>query len=209
MQTLPRLKPISMRQNAEEALRRAFFTRRFQPGQSLSEVELATEMGISRGPVREALLLLVQSGLVVHSPNRGFSVIEFTENDLREVNDVRLPLEITALQKARPRISPGDLDQLCRLKTQLVKAYQDGRTIDSSRADMEFHSLIWERSANPKLIAALHNLTASFFAYGAVFSIGRPDLCAGLLEEQHQFFVSYLRGEDHRTAEECVRFHLE
>ena len=51
-------------------------------------------MNVSRGPVREALLVLAQEGLVSHSQNYGFSVLEFNEQDRTEVQQVRLPLEV-------------------------------------------------------------------------------------------------------------------
>ena len=69
-------------------------------------------MGISRGPVREALLLLVQEGLVTHSPNRGFSVVQITAADLQEIHDVRVPLETTALAMAKPHITERDIAKL-------------------------------------------------------------------------------------------------
>src|SRR6478735_3441645 len=98
MNRLPQLKAVSMRESVGEVIRKALYDRRFNAGESLSEARLAAEMGISRGPVREALLVLVQEGLLTHSPNRGFSVINFTAEDLREISEVRVPLEATALQ---------------------------------------------------------------------------------------------------------------
>src|SRR5512132_2316003 len=99
--TLPSLKATAMRDGAAEALRRALLEGKFQPGEDLSEVALAQQLEISRGPVREALLVLAQEGLLVHRQNRGFSVLEFTDEDRKAINDVRLPLEARALELAR------------------------------------------------------------------------------------------------------------
>jgi len=205
---LPKVKVVSMRRSVEEALKRALLDGRFKAGQSLSEAELAVEMGVSRGPVREALLSLVQTGLVLHSPNRGFSVVEFTQEDLRELIEVRIPLEATALKIARPHVQPQDLDELRNHKHQLVKAWQENRLRACSRSDMVFHDLIWRRSGNSRLVATMRNLTASFFAYGSFFSTKRPGLTPELLDEQHECFIRYLSGNDSRTAEECAHFHI-
>ena len=105
MSLLPQVKPVSIRQTVGETIRRALLEGRFRPGQPLSEVALASEMNVSRGPVREALLVLAQEGLVSHSQNYGFSVLEFNEQDRTEVQQVRLPLEVLALELAIPNIT--------------------------------------------------------------------------------------------------------
>jgi DNA-binding GntR family transcriptional regulator len=208
MNRLPQLQAVSIRHSVGEAVRKALYDRRFHAGESLSEAGLAAEMGISRGPVREALLVLVQEGLLTHAPNRGFAVVNFTQNDLKEINEVRLPLETTALALARPRISEADVLKLSELKRQMVKSYDSGEILGCSRSDMAFHRLIWDRTGNGKLAAALRTLLAPFFAYGSLFNVGRPELTPRLLDEEHEYFIQFLSGVQERTAEACVRFHL-
>jgi DNA-binding GntR family transcriptional regulator len=209
MATLPQLKSISVRESAEEAIRAVLHTGRFQPGQPLSEAGLAAEMGISRGPVREALLLLSQEGLVVHSPNRGFSVIHVTAADLKEINQVRLPLEATALTMAKPNIVDEDVERLEELKNKMIQGYLDGDVPLSSRSDMDFHNLIWNRTGNSRLAGMLRNLLAPFFAYASIFTRHQwPDLTEQLIAREHDLFIDFLCGRIDSTAEDCVRFHL-
>jgi len=66
---------------------------RYPPGSSLREVELAAEYGSSRGPVREALRILELQGLVVHAPRRGFKVKHYSNDDLRQLYNLRALLE--------------------------------------------------------------------------------------------------------------------
>lgn len=208
MARLPQLKAVSFRESVGEAVRKALYEHRFRAGEPLSEAALAAEMGISRGPVREALLVLVQEGLLTHSPNRGFAVVNFTHDDLREINEVRLPLEILALSLARPRVSESDLRKLSKLKSDLVKSYAAGEILGCSRSDMAFHNLIWERTGNNKLASSLRTLVAPFFAYGSLFNIGREGLTSQLLDEEHECFIRFLNGGETRSAEACVNFHL-
>ena len=208
MPGLPQLKSISMRESVVEALRKALYDGRFEAGQALSEPALAAEMGISRGPVREALLVLVQEGLAVHSPNRGFSVVEFTASDLRDISEIRVPLEATALSMAKERISEKDLGTLETLKQKLVETHAKRQILVCGQADMQFHSLIWERTGNSRLALTLQHLLAPMFTYGSVFNIGRPDLTSALLSEEHDLFIRFLRGRVDRSAEDCVRFHI-
>ncbi|MBS1873280.1 MAG: GntR family transcriptional regulator [Acidobacteria bacterium] len=208
MAGLPLLRPVSMRETVQDAIRGALHGGRFQVGQSLSEVALASEMGVSRGPVREALLMLVQEGLVVHSPNRGFSVVHVTAEDMAEIHQVRLPLEATALKFAQNRLAAKDLARLESLKRTLVQAHSDREYVLGSQTDMEFHSLIWDKCGNARLQTALRNLLAPFFAYGSLLNHERPNRTAGMIEEEHTCYIRFLRGEEKRTAEACVAFHL-
>ena len=207
MTALPQLKPVSIRHNVSEAIRRALLAGRFTPGEALSEVALAAEMNVSRGPVREALLVLAQEGLVSHSQNYGFSVVNLTEQDRKEVREVRLPLETLALELARPAMDQPALEQLSSLKDRMVHAYVAGNFIECTQFDLEFHSLVWKKCGNARLMASLRNLLVPYFAYGSAFKVSRPDLTPQLLEAQHLWYVEFLSGESTRTAEECVRFH--
>ena len=208
MNALPQLKSVSIRETANEALRKALYDGHFRPGQSLSELALANEMGISRGPVREALLMLVKEGLVTHSPNRGFSVVEFTAKDRSEISQVRIPLEATALEMAKSNLAQTDFEELERLKNVMVETHAVGQIPLCGQADMAFHSRIWDRTGNARLAATLRHLLAPMFAYGSLFSIGRPDMTPSLLAEEHDVFIQFLSGRAERSAQDCVRFHL-
>jgi DNA-binding GntR family transcriptional regulator len=204
----PQLKAVSIRESVGEVVREALYQHRFQAGEALSEAALAAEMGISRGPVREALLVLVQEGLLTHSPNRGFAVVNFTQDDLNEINEVRLPLEALALTLAKSKISEADLEKLSALKRKMVKSYTAGEIIGCGHSDMAFHSLIWERTGNSRLASTLRTLLAPFFAYGSLFNVGREGLTPRLLDEEHEYFIGFLGGVGKWNAEACVRFHL-
>jgi DNA-binding GntR family transcriptional regulator len=203
----PQVKPVSIRQSVGAAIRRALLEGRFHPGQALSEVAIAAEMNVSRGPVREALLVLAHEGLVTHSQNYGFSVLNFTERDRREIQQVRSPLETLALELAREHVTNADISELTLLTRRMVTAFQERQFLDCTQADLEFHTLIWDRSGNSRLDAALRNLMVPYFAYGSAFKLARPDLTPELLEAQHLAYIDYLRGTSESTAEACVRFH--
>ena len=208
MTAFPQIKATAMRERVGQEIRQALTQKRFQPGQAIIEAGLAAEMGISRGPVREALLLLVQEGLVTHAPNRGFSVISFTEIDIRETNQVRLPLETLALTLAQGSVLEAELKQLDLLVDRISTTYQERDFTTCAQEDLAFHSLIWKASGNNRLSGALQLLLAPFFAYGALSSASRPNLTPGLLHEEHACFVRFLRNKELRNADECVRFHL-
>lgn len=205
---LPQLRAVSIRQTVGEVIRRALLEGRFQPGQPLSEAALASEMKVSRGPVREALLVLAQEGLVTHSQNYGFSVLKFTEQDRLEVQQVRAPLEVLALQLARRRAAEKDIRHLQALCKDVVQSFANGELIECTQSDLQFHSRVWDLGGNSRLSASLRNLMVPYYAYGSAFKFSRPDLTPDLLRQQHDAYVEFVSGDSRRTAEECVLLHL-
>ncbi|MCC6361953.1 MAG: GntR family transcriptional regulator [Bryobacterales bacterium] len=208
MTELPPFKAVAMRDAVASALRAALFDRRFQPGQPIVESAIAAEMKVSRGPVREALLLLTQEGLVTHSQNRGFAVLNFTEADHAAASQVRYPLETTALQLARLHQTPADILQLERIKRRMLENFRAGDARARLQDELDFHNLIWNLSGNAYLVSCLQRVTIPAFTYGAAYRMNRPDLTSELFDTQHQFYIDYLKGATTKTAAECVRFHL-
>src|SRR5262249_49084611 len=106
---LPVVQSVALRDGVYQVIRQALLEGRFKPGEGLSDSALAKEMNVSRGPVREALLMLAQQGLIIHSQNHGFSVLGFNDRDHQEIDEVRLRLESLALDLARARATEQDI----------------------------------------------------------------------------------------------------
>ena len=207
MTGLPQLKAVSIRLSVTDAVRDAMLQGEFRPGQPLSEAALASQMKVSRGPVREALFTLAKEGLVTHSQNYGFTVVEFTEQDRRDVQQVRLPLEALALELARNKMSASEVSTLQQLRDDMAEAFTRKQFPACTQADLAFHKLIWTVAGNNRLQESLCNLLVPYFAYGSAFNIARPDLTPTLLRQQHDTYIDYLLGAGSQTAEECVRAH--
>jgi DNA-binding GntR family transcriptional regulator len=203
-----RLKVSAIRDEVAQALRHALLEGRFKPGESLSEPAIAAELQISRGPVREAMLVLVAEGLLTHVQNRGFSVLSFSATDLEQIEEARLPLETLALSVSRDRVTADDLRKLEATRDELSQTFGAGDLQGSLCAEIAFHSLIWELSGNPWLVASLKRIMVPSFTYGAAFRMSRPDLSPRILEDLHNLYISFLKGTSPHTAEECVRLHI-
>src|SRR5437899_9647281 len=94
---------------ATELIREAIIDGRLEPGRRLKEEELARELGISRTPVREALLMLQAEDLIVATPNRGATVRVHDANDLHDLYELRALLEGYATRRAAERISKREV----------------------------------------------------------------------------------------------------
>jgi DNA-binding GntR family transcriptional regulator len=100
------------RQNVDvvhDRLRAAILRGEFAPGEELSQVRLAHELGVSRPPLREAFRLLQREGLVEASPNRSYRVTAFSPADLEELYVTMLPLEAVAVRLTMPRLLSEDI----------------------------------------------------------------------------------------------------
>ncbi|MDX6513783.1 MAG: hypothetical protein QOE36_3287, partial [Gaiellaceae bacterium] len=144
-------------------------------GSRLRQETLATEFGVSRTPVREALRKLQSSGLVLVEPNRGAVVRGPSARDVREAYAVRAELEGFAAEQAVPRILDSQLDSLREaeklFRHSVEEAVQDGRrglerdwSIEGEweRANNLFHRVIQEAAGNRQLLAAIAHLHQSF-----------------------------------------------
>lgn len=205
---LPAIRPSALRRNVADVLRAALLEGRFQPGQELSDSRLASEFLVSRGPVREALFLLAEEGLVLHRQNHGFEVLRLSRADLDHIGQVRLPLEVMALKLARKRVVPAMIAHLQELKGDLLDAFRAGGTKVCAISDFAFHSAIWESSGNPWLGAALRRISMPYFAYTSAFNMGDPDHSLEGMDEIHQRYIDCLTGKSSESAEECVKSHL-
>src|SRR5436190_2563510 len=114
---------------ATELIREAILDGRLPPGQRLKEEELARELGISRTPVREALLILQAEGLVDAAPNRGAVVRSHDGDDLEDLYQLRALLEGHAARRAAASISDDALDSL-RASCKRFESLIDGRVQD-------------------------------------------------------------------------------
>jgi DNA-binding GntR family transcriptional regulator len=209
-----------LRTNVTELLRNALLEGRFEPGEELSDSTLSAEFGVSRGPVREALLILAEKGLLVHNHYRGFRVPALSDNDLRQISAARQPLEVLALQQARQHITPASLSELAALKAKLLDAYATGGISQCAQPDYAFHSRIWKLSGNPWISAALKRISTPYFIYVAAFKLERKGQSLQLMDDIHQAYLDYLSSSvttadaDAVTAaasdaaEDCVASHL-
>jgi DNA-binding GntR family transcriptional regulator len=124
----------------------------FAPGTILSEVDLAARFGVSRGPVREALLHLLQEGLLRREPRRGVSVPVVGEDDIADLHLARHALEAEALRIVLER-RPGGLDaELAAVLSTMTDAVARGDWTAVADCDITFHAVIVRAAGSPRLI---------------------------------------------------------
>ncbi len=196
----------SLKDKAYTAIRDAILTLELEPGTSLVESDLASQLGISKTPVRDALQELERDGLVIRIPFKGTYVTEVMEKDLREIFQLRAVLEGLAARLATPLFTPQELEQLDRDHTASEDALAEGDLALCSKLGKGLHDAIIDKADNERLITMIRNLDASLMRFRALSDrvSGRLDISVG----EHRRIIDALRRRDAYAAEESVRDHL-
>jgi DNA-binding GntR family transcriptional regulator len=145
-----------------EALRQAIQHGLFSEGQSLRQDEIATQFGVSRIPVREALRQLEAEGLVIFHPNRGAMVSILTPTEAQEICEIRIALETMALQLAIPHLSDADLDHAAQL---LQDTEQTTEPMRWAELNWQFHSMLYRAASRPRLLSMIRTLHVNVDRY--------------------------------------------
>ncbi|HET8522406.1 MAG TPA: GntR family transcriptional regulator, partial [Thermomicrobiales bacterium] len=150
-----------------DRLRALILNNDLPPGTHLVEASLGKLLGVSRGPIREALRALDREGLVIIAPHKGAVVVEWSLQDMLDAYDVRALLEIRAMELAAERSGASCAEELTSLLTPWEEASQAGDREKCADLDLEFHRVIWRHSNNRSLVATLeqtiHPLQTVFY----------------------------------------------
>jgi DNA-binding GntR family transcriptional regulator len=195
-------------ERAYELLKEQIITTRMKPGTVIEEAVLVNDLGLGRTPVREALKRLEAERLVVVLPRRGMYVAEVTLAELRELEEVRLPLETLSARLAVQRITPRQLDELERLLAEHAKRgdADEHASERSLEIDRRLHELVWRASDNSLLeveCARLFNLSLRMW-YLFVHRLELSDLH----EEVFSEILAACREKDEQRAEDAIRDHI-
>ena len=140
---------------AADSIRTRIISGEFQLGEALSEIALATELGVSKTPVREAFLQLKNEGLVDIIPQRGTFVFQMTGEQLRQLVEMRELLETASLRFAlRDGARPGET--LLAIAGRMATAFEARDHAAYRRYDAEFHQAIIAASGNAFINSAYH-----------------------------------------------------
>ena len=148
-----------LRDDVFRRLRDAIVDGSFAPGEQLRDLELATWLGVSRTPVREALLRLAEAGLVVARPGRSTMVATLDLRAVLDARDVVAAMHEVAVRAAVPRLTDEDLDAMRAANERFAAALRDGDVDAALRADDDLHGVPVAVAANRAVDAVLDQFT--------------------------------------------------
>jgi len=149
-------------------LSREILSGKIDPGERLVEEQLTRRLGISRAPLREALRLLAQQGLVAHVPRRGVRVATLSDRDVRELYAVRDVLERHAVETGLPVRGEADLVGLRVALDQMRRASADGDRLAVAEAHRAFHVALVALAGNRQLSAVYESVLVKLQLYMAI-----------------------------------------
>lgn len=131
--------PPSLVEFVADELRRRLLRGQYRPGQRLSEVRVAQELGVTRPPLREAMRLLQKEGLLTSEPRRGTFVTRLTARDIREIYSLRHALENLAIELALPVEDPARFGPLWDAIEGMKRSVRDGDLSALTIQNLRFH----------------------------------------------------------------------
>lgn len=198
----------------------------FPQGMQLTESQLAGRLGVSRGPVREAMQRLIQEGLLRNERHRGVFVVTLDEQDVADIYAARSAIERAALARLASNAPAETLGRLENIVCQMRQAAADGSWPALMDLDLDFHRVIVEASGSKRLIRIFESLlvetrmclgelelaypspegaVAEHEALLALLRIGDTPSLMAALDGHHDHALEYLLGQRRGTSSRAVK----
>jgi DNA-binding GntR family transcriptional regulator len=191
---------LTLWERVYDYLRGEILDGRLEPGTELAEMALSEQLGVSRGPLREAIGRLAAEGLVTVRPRRGAVVRSLSEEEFLELYQVREALETMAVKLATPRLVADDLRQLADLNRDMDAYGAQGDVERFFEANQAFHARFLELSGNGKLYAMHQQLIDQLGHYRMRSLMLRGNLRRSV-SEHAAILRAAKRGDGDRAAE--------
>ena len=217
MSVLANLPPVERRVLRHEVLlglRTGILSGDIAPGTRLLEVPLANELGVSRGPIREALRQLEQEGLVEFFPHRGAVVVGVAEAEVETIYGIRALLEGRAFARACRVVTDEDIDALAAMVAKMIEASEAGDFRAVTELDLQFHGRVVELSGFQylrRLWANIDGVIRSPTAHPAPAELADPATARERLigpSVEHLELVEALRSRRPATASRAATAHV-
>jgi DNA-binding GntR family transcriptional regulator len=205
----PIAEPPSMRHQVHGQLKAMLVSGELAPGQLVSVQQLAELFGVSRTPVREALLQLVREGLLRSERNRGFRVVVSSAKDLDDITAIRLLLEVPAMEQAArlPTEAKGALAHARALCSRMVDAAEAEDLATFVGADTEFHLLLVGLLDNERLTDLVSDLRDHVHLPGLLSFANSGKLAES--SQEHLQLLGAIEAGDAERAVTITRKHIQ
>jgi len=191
---VPVIKRQTVTGEVADELRRRIVNGEYSGGDQIRQEALAAELGVSRIPIREALLQLEAEGLVVIHTHRGAVVAKLTADDAVDLFEARLALESTLLSRAVEAATPDDHARVAASLSKYEKAIADGASPEVlSSLNWEFHTALCEPANRPRTLAILLSLYTATDRYLRL-QIDQPAAKKKALDDHRTIFDAYRRN---------------
>jgi DNA-binding GntR family transcriptional regulator len=197
----------TMRTELVHVIREAILNREYLPGQKLIEEEISLRFGVSRTPIREALLVLEQEGLVDNQPHVGMYVVSFRREEIIDLLRVEAAMEGLAAAEAAKRITQEEILEFETLQEEMNSRQEPVRQEEFFDYDRKIHEMLIQCSGSPTLIGILEKQLSLVYLC-RFYTIRAPDRYFHSIKE-HQEIIDSFKSHDSRRSEKAAQDHLE
>ncbi len=188
-------------------LRAEILDGKFLPGAPLKQDLLANSFGVSRIPVREALLQLEAEGLVRIVPHKGAIVTSISRDEIEDVFDLRMLLEPRLLERSAPLLDDDDFDLLGRIQSEFVLAVERGDTARWGALNADLHMALYAKATTPRTMSIVAGLLHTSERYTRIQLSSR--VAWERARAEHADLVHLCREGETEAACDLLRRHID
>lgn len=200
------LVPTTVTTAVADRLRDEIRSGKLSPGARLRQAHVAGEFGVSTTPVREAFAALEREGLLQSNAHRGVTVFEPSAVELREIYEIRIPLEALATELGAGNLSGPDIKQMRKALKGMIAANRKKEWAASGESNMDFHMEIYRRADRPRLLKLITDLRDASRVYVDLF----PKLPGRMkeVEREHKEILDACAAGQAKKAAKAMVAHL-
>lgn len=199
-----------LKEEIYDALHRQIIAGKYTPGDWLRQEDIASQMGVSMTPVREALDLLVAKGIAERVPYRGVRVREMSEKDIVEAYGMRLILEAMIAKEVALNITPEQIAELEAIMAEMDRHVELSEMPQERQLSRQFHAAVAAASGNDLLIqlyAIVSNAFPDWLLYEALYR--KPELVSSSVGQTHDEHAEMISAFKKRDPDMAVKVSLE
>jgi len=202
-----KLDSLSLTARVYKDIRKSIITGKIKGGTRLVESSLASDMQVSRTPIREALHKLALEGLLYSIPRAGYIVEEMSDYDIQDLFSTRMTIEQIAARQAVKKISKREIEQLEHNLKRTDEVLKMDLTDKLTDLDMEFHGIIYKATRSKTLYQICQTLSDHTLKY-RIALIYIPEFAQKTRDGHHKIFKAVLSKEPSRV-DEAIQSHLQ
>lgn len=191
-----------LRSQVYDHLRQELKDQRLQPGSFVRINELGKELGMSRTPLRDALLQLQAEGFVTFLPQRGILINELTQEEIEDLYEILGALDSRGLLSVFPRIGPQEVRQMKTINAQMLQAAADISFHQYFDLNTEFHNTYLQLSRNSLLLHQINILRQRLFDFAKADWVTKIRM---LNYQEHLQLIELIAAGDAKGAADFIR----
>lgn len=201
------LRTNSLKNQAYEQIKEAILYRRIKVGKVYSQDDFCTELGISRTPVREALIMLQSEGFISFVRGRGFRIKELSRKEALDIIELRKNIEAFGVQLAAQRITDEQIKRLQETYKRMLELGDQGDSILLYQNDYAFHEIIFEATGNTWLIDLNKKIRENFLRIENQLAFKSKKNARQVFLE-HGKILDAISKKDERLAVRAMKYHM-